>query len=93
MLAQRRLLWPNIITQLGQCICYLGGGLSGDGRRKSHPHGNYGNAVPQSMDTECWVVVGHLQTRWINIEAILVNRPVVAVDAGVEVWSAGSVLK
>ena len=29
------------------------------------------------------LLLGHRQTRWINIEAILVSRPVIAVDAGV----------
>ena len=31
------------------------------------------------------LLFGHRQTRWINIEATLVNRSVVAVDTGVEV--------
>ena len=31
------------------------------------------------------LLLGHRQTRWINIEATLVSRPVVAVDAGVKV--------
>ena len=30
------------------------------------------------------LLLGHRQTHWINIEATLVSRPVVAVDAGVE---------
>ena len=45
------------------------------------------------MYTECWVVVGHRQTRWINIEATLVNRSVIAVDAGVEESCVRSVLE
>ena len=31
------------------------------------------------------LLLGHRQTLWINIEATLVNCPVAAVDAGVEV--------
>ena len=46
------------------------------------------------MYTECiGVLLGHRKTRWITIEATLVNRPVVVVDAGVEVWRAGPVLE
>ena len=39
------------------------------------------------------LLLGHRQTRWINIEATLVSRPVVAVDAGVEESCVGSVLE
>ena len=39
------------------------------------------------------LLLGHRQTRWINIEATLVSRPVVAVDAGVQESCVGSVLE
>ena len=39
------------------------------------------------------LLLGHRQTRWINIEATLVSRPLVAVDAGVEELCVGSVLE
>ena len=39
------------------------------------------------------LLLGHRQTRWINIEATLVSRPVVAVDAGVEEMCVQSVLE
>ena len=39
------------------------------------------------------LLLGHRQTRWINIEATLVIRPVVAVDAGVDESCVGSVLE
>ena len=37
------------------------------------------------------LLLGHCQTRWINIEAALVSYQVVAVDAGVEESCGGSV--
>ena len=39
------------------------------------------------------LLLGHRQTRWVNIEATLVSRPVIAVDAGVEESYVRSVLK
>ena len=39
------------------------------------------------------LLLDHRQTRWINIEATLVSRPVVAVDASVEESCVGSVLE
>ena len=39
------------------------------------------------------LLLGHSQTRWINIDATKVNRQVVSVDAGVEVCRAGPVLE
>ena len=36
--------------------------------------------------------MGHRRTRWINIEATFVSRPVIAVDAGVEELGVPSVL-
>ena len=44
------------------------------------------------MYTECWVVVGPSSDTLVNIEATLVSRPVIAVDAGVEESCVGSVL-
>ena len=44
------------------------------------------------MYTECWVVVVPSDTL-INIEATLVSRPVIAVDAGVEEPCIRSVLE
>ena len=44
---------------------------------------HYPRAPAQLMYTEC-LLLGHRQTRWINIEATLVSRPVIAVDAGIE---------
>ena len=38
-------------------------------------------------------LLGHRQTQWINIEASLVSRPVIAVDAGVEESCVRSVLE
>ena len=38
-------------------------------------------------------LLGHRHTRWINIEAALVSRPVVTVDANVEETCVGSVLE
>ena len=39
------------------------------------------------------LLLGHRQTRWINIEATLVSRPLIAVDAGVEESCVRSVLE
>ena len=39
------------------------------------------------------LLLGHRQTRWINIEATLVSRSVIAVDAGVEESCVRSVLE
>ena len=39
------------------------------------------------------LLLGHRQTRWINIKATLVSRPVIAVDAGVEESCIRSVLE
>ena len=45
------------------------------------------------MYTECWVVVGPSSDTLINIEATLVSRAVIAVDAGVEESYVRSVLE
>ena len=39
------------------------------------------------------LLLGHRQTRWINIEATLVSRLVIAVDAGVEEACVRTVLE
>ena len=74
MLAQRRRWWPNIISQLGQCIWVVA----------------WDEIVTH---TEWGLLLGHRQTRWINIEATLVSSPVIYVDAGVEELCVRSVLE
>ena len=71
--------WPNIISQLGQCIWVVAFLATGD---EIFTH----MAIAQSnlCIHNAGLLLGHRQTRWINVEATLVSRPVIAVDAGVE---------
>ena len=78
MLAQRRRRLPNIILQLGQCILVVDFLTTG---MKISPLQNAG------------LLLGHRRTRLVNIEATLVSRPVIAVDAGIEESCVRSVLK
>ena len=80
MLAQRRRLWPNIISQLGQCIWVVAFLTTGD--EIVPPIWQLLQSNPCIQNAV--LLLGHRQTRWINIEATLVSRPVIAVDAGAE---------
>ena len=85
MLAQRHRRWPNIISRLGQCIWVVAFLVAGVW--DCHPYSNCRNVT---YIQKAGLLLSHRQTRWINIEATLVSRPVIAVDAGVEdscVWS------
>ena len=66
---------------------YLGIGLSDHGGCNCHPNCNC------LCTQNTGVLLGHRQTRWSNIEATLVSRPVIAVDAGVEESCVRSVLE
>ena len=79
MLAHRHRRWPNIISQLGQCIWVVAFLATGD---------EIVTPIAIAANNLCTqnagLLLGHRQTCWINIEATLVSRPVIAVDAGVE---------
>ena len=72
--------WPSVADggstlfhNWANVSCYPCSGLSGQGCRKI--------TYIYRMLGCCWAI---RQTRWITIEATLVCRPVVAIDAGVE---------
>ena len=62
---------------------YLGSGLSDHGVWNCHLYSNCRKVTHVDIQNG-GLLLGYCQTRWINIEATLVNRPVIAVDAGVE---------
>ena len=88
LLAQRRRWWPNIILQLGQWIWVVAFLTTG---MKLSPLWQ----LPQSnlCIENAGLLLGHCQTRLINIEATLVSRLVIAVDAGVKESFIRSVLE
>ena len=70
---------------------YLDSGLSGLGYEIVTPIA----ILPQNnlCIQNAGLLLGHRQTRWINIEATLTSRPVIAVDTGVQESCVRSVLK
>ena len=78
MLAQRCKLWPNFISQFSQCIWVVAFLATGDKLSLLYQ-------LPQRKlcIQNAGLLLGHRQTRCINIEATLVSSPVIAVDAGV----------
>ena len=44
----------------------------------------YSNYRNVTIYTDAGLLLGHRETRWINIETTLVSRPVIDVDASVE---------
>ena len=61
---------------------YLDSGLSDHGGINCHPYSNCRKVTLCIQNAG--LLLGHRQTRWVNIEATLVSRPVIDVDTGVE---------